>query len=149
MVHLNYCDLLIVGQQSRQNQPSKSSQAKFPLANETSDSSLQNHAMDGDGPSQNQCDNETQPYVIEEYPGAAATHEQVLFFMDNFDSNKYADCCMELPYYPFSSREEWELMSFLLHPDLSMAAINKFLKLAMVTHPMFPITYLAEFLLFP
>ncbi|KAG1805323.1 uncharacterized protein BJ212DRAFT_1210268, partial [Suillus subaureus] len=36
-------------------------------------------------------------------------------------------------FYPFALREEWEVADFLLHSALSMAAINKFLQLSMLS----------------
>ncbi|KAG0693661.1 hypothetical protein DFH29DRAFT_762430, partial [Suillus ampliporus] len=35
-------------------------------------------------------------------------------------------------FYPFASKEEWEVADYLLHSSLSMAAIDKFLKLCMI-----------------
>ena len=37
-------------------------------------------------------------------------------------------------YYPFAARDEWELVSFLLHSHLSMAAMDHFLKLKLVSY---------------
>ncbi|KAG1785391.1 uncharacterized protein HD556DRAFT_1214619, partial [Suillus plorans] len=35
--------------------------------------------------------------------------------------------------YPFASKEEWEIADFLLHSPLSMAVIDTFLKLSLIT----------------
>jgi hypothetical protein len=36
-------------------------------------------------------------------------------------------------YYPFASRDEWELAAFLLRSDLSLASIDSFLSLKLVS----------------
>ncbi|KAG0694630.1 hypothetical protein DFH29DRAFT_773825, partial [Suillus ampliporus] len=52
--------------------------------------------------------------------------------LDLFDADEYADCRKDNLFYPFASRNEWEVADFLLHSSLSMAAINEFLALAMI-----------------
>ncbi|KAF9040949.1 hypothetical protein BJ165DRAFT_1327183, partial [Panaeolus papilionaceus] len=37
-----------------------------------------------------------------------------------------------LPYYPFLTRDEWELASFLLQSGMSLAKIDQFLKLELL-----------------
>lgn len=69
---------------------------------------------------------------IKGFPGAAKISEHGMTFMDLFDSDTNAHFRQDIPYYPFTSREEWEIASFLLRSDLSMNAIDEFLKLAMV-----------------
>jgi len=46
-----------------------------------------------------------------------------------------ADKQLHQLYYPFASQDEWDLASFLLHSNLSMASIDKFLNLGMVSVP--------------
>jgi len=71
--------------------------------------------------------------LIEEYEGAGASYGKGTTFMDQFNQDAYAsDRALNL-YYPFSSRDEWELASFLLGSDLSMAAITQFLSLKLVS----------------
>ncbi|KAG1786632.1 uncharacterized protein HD556DRAFT_1248030 [Suillus plorans] len=53
-------------------------------------------------------------------------------FLDLFDADEYAEHRKENLFYPFASREEWEVADFLLHSPLSMAAIDQFLGLPMV-----------------
>ncbi|KAG1885867.1 uncharacterized protein F5891DRAFT_890093, partial [Suillus fuscotomentosus] len=52
-------------------------------------------------------------------------------FLDLFDADEYAECRKENLFYPFASKEEWEVANFLLCSPLSMAAINQFLELPM------------------
>jgi hypothetical protein len=68
-----------------------------------------------------------------EYEGAGASYGKETTFMDQFDQDAYASEHALNLYYPFSSRDEWELASFLLGSDLSMAAITKFLSLKLVS----------------
>ncbi|KAG0705579.1 hypothetical protein DFH29DRAFT_980830 [Suillus ampliporus] len=53
-------------------------------------------------------------------------------FLDLFDADEHAEYRKENLFYPFASREEWEVADFLLRSALSMAAINTFLQLSMV-----------------
>ena len=70
---------------------------------------------------------------IEEYEGAGASYGKGTTFMDQFDQDAYASEHALNLYYPFSSRDKWELGSFLLGSDLNMAAITKFLSLKLVS----------------
>ena len=53
--------------------------------------------------------------------------------MDEFDRDDHATMREENLYYPWASRQEWELASFLLRSSLSMAAIDQFLSLDLVS----------------
>lgn len=79
-------------------------------------------------------DSTSPPFYTDFYPGAA----QILpgkgqTFLDNFDEDQYADERKNNLFYPFLSQEEWELASFLLQSNLSMAAIDQFLSLRAVS----------------
>lgn len=74
----------------------------------------------------------SQPYR-EDYPGAAKIYGTSPTFMDIFNSDVHSAERKNHPYYPFASKEEWELASFLLRSDLSMKSIDKFLKLQLVS----------------
>jgi hypothetical protein len=70
---------------------------------------------------------------IEEYEGAAKEYGTGTTFMEEFDGDRYAGERVENLYYPFASRDEWELAAFLLRSDLSMASIDSFLSLNLVS----------------
>lgn len=78
-------------------------------------------------------------YHTEIYPGAAQTYGRGSTFMDQFDRDEHAAMRQENLYYPWASRQEWELASFLLRSSLSMAAIDQFLSLALVSRSMRPL----------
>ncbi|KIK28762.1 hypothetical protein PISMIDRAFT_90649 [Pisolithus microcarpus 441] len=69
---------------------------------------------------------------VEVYPGAAMSYVSGLTFMDKFFADKYGELCKENIFYPFTSREDWQIASWLLHSHLSMAAIDSFLSLELV-----------------
>ncbi|KAG2353339.1 hypothetical protein BDR07DRAFT_1496432 [Suillus spraguei] len=70
---------------------------------------------------------------VEMYEGAGTCYAQDgVTFLDLFDADEYAECRKENLFYPFASREEWEVADFLLCSPLSMAAINQFLGLPMI-----------------
>ncbi|KAG2338456.1 hypothetical protein BDR05DRAFT_893431 [Suillus weaverae] len=74
-----------------------------------------------------------QESLVEKYEGAGACYSQNgLTFLDIFNADEYAEYRKDNLFYPFASREEWEVTDYLLHSSLSMAAINEFLKLQMV-----------------
>jgi len=70
----------------------------------------------------------------ESYPGAARTFGRGATFMNVFDADIHAETRKQYPYYPFASKEEWQLAAFLLRSDLSMNSIDKFLKLDLVSN---------------
>jgi hypothetical protein len=70
---------------------------------------------------------------IEEYEGSAEVYGTGTTFMEEFDHDQYAGERVENLYYPFASRDEWELAAFLLRSDLSMASIDMLLSLNLVS----------------
>jgi len=70
---------------------------------------------------------------FEYYPGASSTYGQGTTFMSDFFTDKYAYLRHENIFYPFASQEDWQLGSWLLRSGLSMAAINSFLSLELVS----------------
>ena len=73
-------------------------------------------------------------FYTEVYPNAGQTlSEKGQTFLNIFDEDEYAEARMENLYYPFASQQEWELASFLLQSDLSVAAIDRFLRLELVS----------------
>ena len=72
-------------------------------------------------------------YHIKVYPGAAQTYGKGPVFMDKFNGDQCATMREENLYYPWASCTEWEIALFLLCSSLSMAAIDKFLSLELVS----------------
>ena len=55
-------------------------------------------------------------------------------FMDTFNTDRHAEKRRGNLYYPFSSKAEWGLASWLLCSGLSMKSIDSFLALPIVSH---------------
>ena len=72
-------------------------------------------------------------FYAEGFPGAAFIFDKGETFVDQFDRDDYASKRKDNMHYPFASLAEWELASFLLLSSLSMAAIDNFLKLQLVS----------------
>lgn len=70
---------------------------------------------------------------VEEYEGAAKEHGTGETFMSEFGRDEHAAKRVENLYYPFTSKDEWEVAAFLLRSDLSMASIDSFLSLKPVS----------------
>jgi hypothetical protein len=68
------------------------------------------------------------------YPGAARVYGKGHTFMDVFDADQFANERKENLYYPFASKQDWEIGSWLLRSGLSMPAIDQFLRLQLVRH---------------
>jgi len=81
----------------------------------------------------NSDSNAESPFFYEHHPSTPGTYGSGPTFMDDFDQDSHADKRSQKLYYPFASRPEWELASFLLRSNLSMASINTFLKLECVS----------------
>lgn len=71
---------------------------------------------------------------VETFSGAGDVYGTGTTFMDDFKSNKYAGHRCQNIYYPFQTRSEWELASWLLRSGLSMQSINNFLSLELVCY---------------
>jgi hypothetical protein len=54
-------------------------------------------------------------------------------FIDKFHADKFSEQCTENLYFPFVSRDEWELAAFLTQTNLSMKVIDRFHALALVS----------------
>lgn len=70
---------------------------------------------------------------IKRHPNSADTFGYGKTFLENFEKDDYAQERRKQLYYPFASRNEWEMASFLLRSHISMVAIDRFLKLEMVS----------------
>ena len=77
--------------------------------------------------------NQRSPFV-EYYPRAAKVEGQAKTFMDIFHDDEHASKRANNLYYPFASAKEWEVASFLLKSGLSMANIDEFLRLELVSY---------------
>ncbi|KAG2130957.1 uncharacterized protein EDB93DRAFT_1243199 [Suillus bovinus] len=71
------------------------------------------------------------PYV-ERFRNAAKVYRCGQTFQDRFNMDPYTAYRKDNLYYPFASRQDWELSSFLLCSSLSMATIDEFLGLEIV-----------------
>jgi len=71
-------------------------------------------------------------HFVEEYKSAAEEYGNGTTFMEQFDYDEFSRERTDNLYYPFASKAEWELASFLLRSDLSMKAIDTFLRLELV-----------------
>ena len=72
------------------------------------------------------------PFFTEFYPGASKVFGSGPTFMDNFDNDQFSKERQVHPHYPFASKDEWHMASFLLCSGLSMAALDQFFKLELV-----------------
>lgn len=77
-------------------------------------------------------EHDTDP-VVETYPGASKTYGTGPTFMQTFNEDAYAKDREHNLYYPFASKDEWEVASFLTRSNLSMSAIDDFLTLNLVS----------------
>ena len=121
------------------------SAAKLPLADTldgvhqleepTTDLALQDVLSDTLMSGDSNVNDSSMPLPVRElYPGAAQTFGHAATFMDIFDTDLHAKTRRQHHYYPFASKEEWQLAAFLLRSDLSMNSIDKFLKLDLVSN---------------
>ena len=69
---------------------------------------------------------------VEMYEGCSEVFPGSKLFMDNFRQDKYTGKWQENLYFPFASREEWQLASWLLRSHLSLSAIDSLLLLDIV-----------------
>jgi hypothetical protein len=74
-------------------------------------------------------------YFREEFPGVGHFAVPGKTFMQKFDKDPHFSNRSDNVYYPFASREDWQLGHFLLSSGLSMALINQFLCLDLVCNP--------------
>jgi hypothetical protein len=74
------------------------------------------------------------PFNIKKHPTSSSVYGCGETFMDQCDKDKFTERRNENVYYPFALRDEWELASFLLRSRLSLAAMDRFLKLELVSY---------------
>ncbi|KAH7920650.1 hypothetical protein BV22DRAFT_1107578 [Leucogyrophana mollusca] len=75
----------------------------------------------------------------EEFAGAAEILGEGRTYLDVFDYDEFAEERKANLYYPFASRGDWKMASFLLRSGLSMAAIDELLALDLIRQ--LPISY--------
>lgn len=79
-------------------------------------------------------DDKQNPFNIKKHPTSGSVYGCGETFMDQCDKDSFSEKRKGHLYYPFASRDEWELASYLLCSRLSMAAIDHFLKLNLVSY---------------
>ena len=72
------------------------------------------------------------PFFTEFFPNASKIFGSGPTFIDNFDNDEFSKERQVHSHYPFASKDEWQLASFLLRSGLSMAALDLFFKLELV-----------------
>ena len=77
-------------------------------------------------------DENFQAGYTEYFPGATQTYSGGSTFTNKFDMDEFSSQQTLNIYYPFASRGDWELGSWLLRSSLSMSAINSLLSLILV-----------------
>jgi hypothetical protein len=70
---------------------------------------------------------------IDWHPEPSQIYGRGYTFLDSFHSDENNVYHAANHYYPFSSQKDWEVASWLLHSGLSMAKIDSFLSLEMVS----------------
>ncbi|KAJ7665341.1 hypothetical protein DFH06DRAFT_1323734 [Mycena polygramma] len=71
--------------------------------------------------------------VKDYYVGAAKVQGQGDTFLETFNKDKYSEPRSHNIYYPWASAAEWELVAFLHQSKMTMAQIDRFLKLQLVS----------------
>ena len=74
----------------------------------------------------------TQMYT-KKFLGAGHIYGTRQTFMDIFGANQYTHYKNSNLYYPFTSKAEWQLRSWVLQSNLSMQAVDKFLHLNLIS----------------
>ena len=103
-----------------------------------------NSRTDADAPDRNEntgneneitsdCDTSVNTHYEDVHPNTPLSFGSGPTFMDQFDTDPLASQRQENIYFPFSSKEEWGLASWLLCSGLSMRAIDDFLALPIVS----------------
>ena len=69
---------------------------------------------------------------IEYFSGAAKTYSGGSTFLQKFNTDEFSNYRSSNIYYPFASRGDWQLGSWLLRSGLSMSVMDAFLSLDLV-----------------
>ncbi|KAI6018499.1 hypothetical protein PISMIDRAFT_96863 [Pisolithus microcarpus 441] len=84
--------------------------------------------QDAPGPSEASSRN------VECFPGASQSYPGRRTFMDQFFSDQYGELCKENLFYPSASQEDWQIALWLLCSCLSMAVIDGFFSLDLLSY---------------
>jgi hypothetical protein len=77
--------------------------------------------------------------VTNYFPGAAKTFGIGYTFLSLFNTDENNVYCKTNLYYPFSCKQDWEIVLWLLRSGLSIEKIDTFLSLEMVSdHLLYP-----------
>ena len=76
----------------------------------------------------------TSPGNVEYFPGTSQSYPGGKTFMDQFFSDKHGELRRENLFYLFASQQDWQIASWLLRSRLSMAAIDSFLSMDLVSY---------------
>ncbi|KAI6018361.1 hypothetical protein EDC04DRAFT_2546358, partial [Pisolithus marmoratus] len=71
--------------------------------------------------------------LFDDHPNTPSVYPGGTTFMDQFSDDQYVTLWQQNLYYPFASGADWWLASWLLCSHLSMAAIDEFLSLQLVS----------------
>lgn len=71
--------------------------------------------------------------TLENFPGASLSYPGGKTFMDEFFADQHGALRNDNLFYPFASQQDWQIASWLLRSRLSMAAIDAFLALDLVS----------------
>ena len=72
--------------------------------------------------------------TVEEFPGAAKVFPgEWVTFLGRFDRDAFSNQRQSNPYYPFTSRSDWEFGMWLTRSGLSLAAVDSLLSLELVS----------------
>jgi hypothetical protein len=89
----------------------------------------------------------------EEFTGATQEWGVGETFMGKFDLDDFAELHKKNLYYPFTSKDDWEMAAFLLCSGMSMALIDDFLTLQLVSTfscvAEMPFLNLSRFVIYP
>jgi hypothetical protein len=83
---------------------------------------------------------------LEYFPAAAMTASGTDTFLNRFHADEHADKRGEHPFYPFATRGEWQLASWLIRNNISVASTDEFLKLDYVRLITFKLPTISHYL---
>lgn len=71
-------------------------------------------------------------YQVEFFGNAGNVYDVGQTFLDRFTMDSYSFQRQSNLYYPFANHDDWQMASYLLQSSLSMASIDKYLRLNLV-----------------